>query len=606
MWETMQAAQLFFIASYTLAARTVSAVEESMRALADEPVALLPVHWNVAAHPLLSESTSRVGKLLDRMLERTSDLFLPMGYSGAYQHLLLKEEVEREIEWVRANPFGSGFETVLGVQPQVFFPNVADFLRASSIAAWRERPNVLVADAKGGEMLLRHAGRDVRFPLLRLDPGWERHSLLSTARSTSTASAAPLVRRLKRFAKHSPKPFGFVVAELTSMEAEQIAALFQALLRVQHAAGGPLFASLREQLPHLASEGSLERSTGGESPSLPFDLLSPASRIPTDPASRLIRSEAERSRTGGVHARRRSAVQAAQDRELRHRLERLAPADPLETPLTHAALPHHREPERTLIADMMGEVHLGEGELAVRFSVGRLTGISRGGREHLANHPSRSYLSIGERHVPFSVMNAFSLEGERVRGLRVSAQTADPELVHQGAIALDYLLVQDFRPLVVSVTVHYPEPQPHLFVEACAILEMPIFRLAQGDEVAVEGCYPDGEEYRVTLSARAGESVLPGCRFLISHGESTFLVAFPDDQSTSIDLLPLRMEPIDGGLLLSVSPRGFSAKTAANRLAGFEEHFTLFLDADLRSSIQLPSPDLNPANEVRPSWIRRA
>ena len=607
--EMKRLGQLFFIASYpdAHAARVVSAVEHSLRALEGEPSDLLPVHWNFAAYPFLADGSVRVGKLIDRMLERTADMILPMGYSGAYQHLLFREELDRELAWVGTNPFGSGFATVLGIQPEVYFPHAADFLRTSSIAAWREHTPVLLADSKRGEMLLRRDGRDATFPLLWIEPGWERRSWLSNSRLSISSSVASLLRQLRHFTAISLHSAGFVVGDMTAMEPDQITALFGALFRLQRAHGAGLFARLREYLPHLEPKAAVPREpSGGDVAARPFDLLAAAGLIPTDPAARMVRREVESSRSFGAPARRRPVSRSAEDREVRRRLERLAPVDPLEVALSHTAPPHRRDQERTLIADMLGEVLLDEGDFAVRFSSGRLTGLSRGGRELLANLPSRSYLAVGRREIPFSVVNAFSIEGEHVRGLRVSCQATDPEFVHPGAITQDFLLVQDFRQLVVSLTVRYPELQPQLYVDACAAMEIPLFRLEEGDEIAVEAGYPDGEEYRLRIAPTAGTLALPGSRFRITRGEASFLLALPDGESSTIDVLPLVITLEERGHLLSVSPRGFYGRTAANRLAGIEEHFTLFLDADLRGQLPIPSLEANPGNEVRPSWIRRS
>jgi len=599
--------QLFFIASYpdTRLDRVTAAIEHSLRALEDEPTDLLSVHWNFAAYPLLADSSARIGKLIDRILERTTDMILPMGYSGAYQHLLLKEELDRELAWVATNPFGSGFATVLGIQPEVLFPRAADFLRNSSIAAWRERTPVLLADSKRGEILLRRDGRDATFPLLWIEPGWERRLWLSNSHLSVSSSVASLVRRLKHFANGSLHTAGFVVGDMTAMEPEQITALFASLVRLQRAHGAGLFVRLRENLPHLEPKAAgTHEPSGGSIAVRPFDLLAAASLIPIDPASRMVRWEVERSRA--VPGRRRSISRSAEDRELRQRLERLGPVDPLAVALTHTSMPHRRDPDRTLIADMLGEVLLDEGDFAVRFSSGRLRGMARGGREFLAGLPSRSYLTVGRREIPFSVVNAFSIESEHVRGLRVSCQAIDPDFVHPGAITQDFLLVQDFRQLVVAITVRYPELQPQLYVEACAAMEVPLFHLEENEEITIEACYPDGEEYRLKIPPAAGTLALPGCRFRFTRGESTFLLAFPHGESTSIDVLPLLITAEERGHLLSVSPRGLYGKTAANRLAGIEEHFTLFVDADLRGQLPVPSLDANPGSEVRPAWIRRA
>ncbi len=600
--------QLLFIASYpgSHAARVVSAIEHSLQALEAEPSDLLSVHWNFAVYPLLADGTARVSKLIDRILERSSDMILPMGYSGAYQPLLLREELDRELAWVAANPFGSGFTTVLGIQPEVLFPHAPDLLRDSSIAAWREHTPVLVADRERGQILLRREERDAAFPLLWLEPGWERRSWLSNSHFSQSASVAALLRRLKHFAKIGPEATGFLVGDMTAMEPQQIAALFSALFRLQRAHGGELFARLRECLPRLTPKSAPGREEAGRDASpRPFDLLAATSLIPTDPASRMIRREAERSRSTAHLGRRKTASRSAEERELRHRLERLSPLNPLDESLPHPAHAHRRDPDRTLIADMLGEVLLDEGDFAVRFSSGRLAGLERGGRELLAKIPSRSYLAVDGREIPFSVINAFSIEGEQVRGLRVSARAADVDFVHPGTITQDFLLVQDFRQLVVTLSVHYPELQPQLYVEAYAAMEIPLFRLEEGEEIGVEGFYPDGEKYRLRLPPTPGVRCVPGSRFLLTRGEAAFLLAFPEGESTTIDLLPIRITAEEHGLLLSVNPRGFYGRTAANQLAGIEEHFTLFLDAGLRQEIPIPPLDVNPGSEVRPAWIRR-
>ncbi len=552
--------------------RILSAIERCLDLLAEAPAGALPVHWNFPVFPLFTGSEPSATRALRRILDRPGDMLVPMGYSGAPHHLLSAEELACDIAWAAKNPFSTGLETKLGARLELLVPAAADLIRASSRARYAAGPPILAADPAGDRAILLSAGRVFACPTLPL--GFPK---------------APPVRSflalLRRFRRRLGGESGLVIADPLALAGDPIEALVLAAIKT--GSRGGVFASLRDH-PALGPAQALvdaarRGATGG---GLDLDSLIGVAGVPLDPSSRRARLPSRRP------ARKRRSAQAT-----RERLELLAAAERAGS----------EEPDGgdsgnpVLLFDMQGEVVLDEGDLQASFSGGRLAGLRRAGRGLLVGRPSRAFIARSGRERAFSVVSAFSFEGPGTRGLRTTFRAPGEA---GGRIVTDLFFADGFPRLVAGVTVRYPDLDDGGWVDSYAPIEMPLFALAASERVEIAGWYPDGEAYSLGLPAEERSLVLPGCRFLLSKGDTSVLIAFPADEAGPLELLPLRLRECEDGLVLFASPHGSYAPTQAARLAGMEEHFTFFIDATRERPLEPPDLGAPPPGTV-PAWIRR-
>ena len=95
------------------------------------------VLWNLA--PLPPDASRRrpgVPRELAERVNQAGDAVSCRGFGGCYHPLLTIDELEKELAWGVKNPWGTGITEVLGLQPTVLGPRLADLLREDALKAY--------------------------------------------------------------------------------------------------------------------------------------------------------------------------------------------------------------------------------------------------------------------------------------------------------------------------------------------------------------------------------------------------------------------------------------------------------------------------------------
>ena len=146
-----------------------------------------------------------------------SDSLLLMGYSGSPHPLLASAELERELDWCRRSPWGSGAKALLGQEPRHLLPVCPDLLRESVEGVYGrhgfESVGVAVRfTARGGDAFrfpAARAGQAVLYPawVLPADGGTRPIGRLEAPvilAAAATAGRQPLFLLLEPEAKPGP------------------------------------------------------------------------------------------------------------------------------------------------------------------------------------------------------------------------------------------------------------------------------------------------------------------------------------------------------------------------------------------------------------------
>lgn len=549
----------------TNSTRLVSSLEECLDLLErifEDPI---PAHWSFAPRWLLSEASSRRSRLLERLKARQADMIVPLGYTGAYHPLLTLKDLENELKWAWTNPWKEGIEDQLGWKPEAMTTPAADLLRVSAREIYAASPFHLLLGADGNSVA-RLGGNLAAAP---------------SSIALTNLSARRLAKALKAAYGEADVDHCFLIIDPIETDASRTEAALRLAARLAGARRSMRFASLRET----------ELSDGAEG----VDGFPATVWIPTDPTTRMARRRAPE----GAALGRRSGTEAS-----RRRLERLAPID-LSEGTPGVAGERLRPRERTLVADMTGDISLGEGPVEVRFSNGNFAGFDREGTPLLARAASRSYCAFGGCEAPFGVVSAFSFEDEACRGLRVVQGLAGERVVTPGRLVVDFFFHEECEELLASVQILYPQFAHAEYVDRYALLEIPLFELGPGSAVEIEGEYPRGERYAHSVTKMLPPFQLPGRSFLFRTDRAEFRITFPSLEQDQVELLPVRIEQTDRGFTLWINPRGSYARVQASALSGMEEQFSLSLTADAPGKLAKPLSAKKLSGIVGPDWMHR-
>ena len=533
----------------------VALLERSLDAV--ESAGEVAVNWNYPLHFLFSDSSSRADNVIERLKARTTDLHLPMGYTGAFHPLLAADELKRELRWMEKNGWHEDMQTVFDTRPEAFFPACVDLTREPIRKIYQESPPLLVHDSTRE---LIHIGDGTEF---------RGHLAIEASRVEPRSLSKQLARR------HRKEPFRttVVIIDQTTCSPDHTEQLLRAI------------ADLKQARSAFSVVPITELSESEEESPVPIDGQR-LTELPNDPISRRLRASLATMPKG----RKRGA-----DDLIRRRLERLTVIDVESAKGLLGAEELAKISDRTLVADMSGEITLTEGRLSARFEGGRLNGILDGTSEIVTGAAATARMVRGEQIHEYTTISAFSFDDRNSRGLRVLLGVSGPELSAAGQIVADYFFEEGKEPLSISLRVSHPEFKDDATITEYSLFELPLFLVDRQRPVEVEGQYPDGDRYTLHLTPTPGELLLFGNNFRFTCGDREFVLGFACPTGAPPEVLPVRFRSAGEALLLSINPFGSYLPSPVSAFAGREEQLELTVTA--RQLREVPE---GRSNETKP------
>jgi hypothetical protein len=554
----------------------------------------LPLAWNLPLAPLeASRGRADLAVEIKTRVRSRSDSVLLMGYGGGPHPLLAAEELERELDWCRRNPWGSGAKSLLGQEPKHLLPLVADLAREAldgvygrhgfqTVGLAEPLPHALArfsARRRGAERSVARYRGAKRNPLLRrganpllqrqagYHPSWTAYrpfrtayrfavqqppgrALLYRVLVLSAGSATPLAGWEEAAAGLAGRQPLFLLLDLDGEARSEgrpkpgngPAPALAPLLRALEARYQPEFLSLEEALALAEAPAAAAGNLGAPDP---LPLLCPAA---LEAASR---AESLRARP-----RRRT------DADLRAVLEALGELRPRPRPAQRSR-EGRRAAEPTLIAAMSGLVALQGDGLAATFADGRLSGLQKAQTSTLGAGPADSYLIAGGRFLPLESESAFSFEQGQDSGLRsvlkAPLDAGEVELVIQACFR------EGQKDLELDFRLRFPELPPQLNLQGVVPLEIPVFALADGEQAAVSGELLGGGSLTATLEAEEGERLFTGALLRLHKAGGGPALVFSPSAPSGVVILGVRVIRLRRGLHVLASPFG-ARFTAPSRL----------------------------------------
>lgn len=523
----------------TAGVQLVALLERSLDAV--DNACELAVNWNYPLHFLFSESSSRADNVIERLKARTTDLHVPMGYTGAFHPLLAADELQRELRWMEKNTWHEDLKTIFDTKPQAFFPACIDLIREPIRKIYQEGPQLIVHDP-AQELIYTGNGSEFR-----------SHHAIDASLLEPRALSKQLARR------HRKEPFRttVVVIDQTKCAPDHTEQLLRAVAELKRAKSAFSVVPIQE-LSGSEKEGS---------PRLDSYRLA---MLPNDPTSRRFRASLASMPKG----RKRGA-----DELIRKRLERLTVVDIESAKGMLGSERLDKVRDRTLVADMSGEITLTEGRLSVRFLGGRLTGILDGTSEIITGEAAAARMVCGEQTLEYTTISAFSFDDRSSRGLRVLQGLNGPELSAPGQIIADYFFEEGKEPLSVALRVTHPEFKDERLISEYSLLELPLFLVDEKRTVEVDGQYPDGDRYALRLNPAPGNRLLFGSDFRFTCGDRELALSFACPTGAPPEALPIRFYRAGQALLLAINPFGSYLPSPVAAFAGREERLKLTIRA---------------------------
>jgi len=539
-------------------------------------------HWALSSTlfaDLSQKAGSSIRDLLTKRIISHRDSIIPKGFSGSAHSLLLKEELEKEIDWGLSNPWSSGVKDLFDIYPDAWIPADIDLLRSPLKFFYDSYPYIwiILPGAESGEPGVKCVYKtDVLvFPSLFLN-GMEDF---------------PLLKKIKKNASRLQRPM-FIYFYLEGPESlPSLEQFFNVAERLYSSKWIISFDCLDTHLLQRQEKGSRD-DTEAVSKEV----------IPHSPLHRLVRMDGFRNHM--------PLTEPAQDEKTASFLHDFGNACSNRSPdIPKTFDTPFSIKERSLFANMPGLATISEKNQAIQFDNGRLKEICFLQTPITCGIPVTSYISTKEETWYFQSTSAFSFEDEGVRGLResliVEASGKDFFPKETGYLITDYYFQEGVQDLVIAVHIRYPEFNGNGTLSAFAPLEIPVFLFDRSEKIIVQGWYPDGESYSVDISSAETIYEFPGSAFCISSGKLHLALNFACGSTIPVTLLPCRVTSRKKLSLFSINPMGSYRPCRSDYVGGFGEYFS-FLLKGIEGAIPLVDVSSQPGKElVDQPWIQK-
>ena len=503
----------------------------------------IPLHWSFPALPQDGRHKKRTGflRLFMERIDSRGDVVAPMGFVGACNPLLTREELEKEISWAFQNPWGTGICDALDVKPTTFMPRLPDSHRPFALDIYRAHGLRRIGFESAARFGLTDRGGIEFFPYCRLELG-------------NTADPALDPRRLQRLIEG--RESRFIVLDLSGIASmAPLRSAVEEIIRILRGCAGEI-STIEKEASGTVASGAL-RGARRPGPSLDWaSFPAPVARAKLAATASLTLKKSKRKE------------------DFQKILSTLAPGPPPEQ--ARRGSPADSGGEKTLIAHMNGEITLKGRDFDVKLVGGRFCGIVRGKEILLARKPATSLIRIDGKTMVFASRSSVSFERESGTGLREELAL---EGRGGGSLAIEYYFRDESPELCIAVDIRYPAMRDSSTIEeyrpfAFTLLEVPRRRGGAIDAVA-----PDGSSVAYPLAHLDECAPIPGTMHRIGlPGGRALTLRCLEAGSRGGGLPYFRIaRSWSGKAILEANPFGSYSPTSASWLSGARKTHLLMI-----------------------------
>jgi hypothetical protein len=537
---------------------------------------------------LLEKRTAVFSELIDEIkirLHNQEDHILPMGYTGALHPILEIKELKREVNWCLQNPWHSGILDVFDVSPSFMLPFVPDLYREEALSVYLRAGFTRIGIIRDID-----AFHTFRSQVKTKDGPMELYSLLRHSIFNEFDTGA-----LSRVFKKQESTRLFLLLDLSSYPPKSFTSEADIIRRFLDGLSRTYNLTFHHLLTGIAS---FDR-----------DIFTPDDNTVIRPEDDeysydLMDNPATRSMMLNVSSLRNQWVNTAG--YYRAVLKRMAPAKMKVISKDESPKPPvFPKPDHQNIAAMQGNIMLSGSLFTAHFASGRLLGIEENGSRITPFELSQSYLRIGGQDYPFSPISSFSIEGENSRGLRSIENVEGLNTGISPSFLTDYIFVDDFPFLMVSIRVRYPVMVPKKNLSAVAPVEHYLARLEKDEFLTVWSLSKDGSRFMLTFGPTPMVRILAGSLFFIQKKGKGILLGFPPYREPSIGMCAFTVEKHKNHSFFKAAPFGSYNQLNAEKHSGVEELFSYFIGTDNSCPDRIPHFPPNVLEEIPGHNIRK-
>jgi len=472
--------------------------------------------WNFASSPFLEDNSKESDNLIIEIKTRvnnTGDTVIPIGYSGAIHPFLTNAELTKELEWSKSNQKGSGISDIFKIKPDTLFPIIPELNRKCVFDIYKNSGYINI----GIPQKQNHIN-----PFNISDNNSINFiSFIEYYRNQDST----FIKLLKKQLKQQSNDLIIMLCYRPSFfetDSEHNISLIGLINNLQN----------HFNLT-MCSFNTLASSNKNKPSELSFY------DVPGYP---------------DLRSRGLNSIEYRQTNNYDHILNLFNPLNAIQEQTELRPLKNSFHNSRQNVSSMHGDVILAGNSFSVSFSKGRFSGIKKDNNPFSVNKVSQSYIVLSGKKYKYKLQNAFSIEGDRTRGLRSNMVLE----INQNNFDFqsDFIFIEDFPYLIVTSYIKYPEIDKGYVLQQIAPIEIPLFYFNTEDTVNITGIYPDDSKIKYIINSSSDLQVIIGNAFYFQHGDTGIVFGFPMEKEPLIGTCQIKIKKEKKKYLLSINPYG--------------------------------------------------
>jgi hypothetical protein len=492
--------------------------------------------WNFACCPLLEENTKEMDNLLIEIKTRIkakNDTVIPIGYTGALHPFLNVDEIKKELRWSIHNEQGTGIKDIFNISPDILFPVIPELNRKEIMQVYKETGfSYIGIPQKQVHINPFNIKNDTPVNLI---------SFIEYYNYADFQFSSKLKRIFRQQENNLIIMLCFRPSFYENKDEFDLSVL--TLLNTIEKYFNINFCSF-ESINNISADSYKELSF--------YDL-------PSYPDIR-------RRGLNAVKYRKK-------DNTYKDVLNIFNPLLTIKTNKEPKPLKNSFHNSRQNVSSMHGDIILYGNNFTVHFSNGQFSGITKKGKEITVRKKSKSYITVSGRKHKYRLLNAFSIEGERTRGLRSSLAVKIGK--YDFNFQSDYIFIDDFPYLIVASYIDYPNIENNSVLEQIVPIEIPLFYF--DGNVEIFSIFPDKSKSNYFISQKSDYVVATGSTFFFKNNDTGIVFGYPKDKAPSISTCQIKIKRERKKYLLSINPFGSYIYNDMEYFRNKKEIFSFYL-----------------------------
>ncbi|MBN2533520.1 MAG: hypothetical protein JXB88_11535 [Spirochaetales bacterium] len=558
----------------------------------------IPIHWNIPSYPYLEIRKRNIDDLVTEIktrIQNRKDIPISMGYSGGAHPLLTIPELEKECEWSLANPWNSGIKDTFGKSSNVMMPYTPDIWRAGALGCYEKNGFSFIginADT-AGQLYFKnrknlYQGNLQFFLYLPLTSQFVMQCKKDVKKVLEeTGYTLPLFFDCMYIEELVKIPFNF----------EPFTAILD-LLMSKYTVHFTSFTTLPSFSPEFGNQYSFDRRD-----ILPNYPLWRQNAIQTNDNRDLSLKTTTTTTTKDI-LQSISPLFTITGENWKSVNKKDDNANQVKSTTLKIIFPPE---DRINTADMQGHVTLAGNTFSVQFLEGKIRNFVYKKKKILTGEKVKPYIRFSGVDYVLKNMNAFSIAGDRCRGLREIRRIEIDEDEPPGSQLIDYIFVEDFPYLIVTSKVTYPYLPANENIEQLAFFELPLFFLNTSRDQCVQlHIYSDNTRETYSLKPEECTFSLIGNTFIFSKDSVPVIVGFPGGKGPDLQILNVKIIKHKKDLCFMINIGGCYFHVPASRYSRVTEVFSFFLGVCSSLDEGIPAFPSQVLQEIPPNMVSNA